>query len=165
MGETSEMKINLNMASEESDPVKSKTVLEHNRENKEYHHEPVQQHHKNKPEEDREFISSLFNHNPEIPRIEQGEFDPTKEEMFSVKTFPSFFKSNLQHMPLSVGVRVNTCEQFMGSPFQMHCLITDFSWSLSEVSLATSKQGFPLYQSNSNMEEKLLMESIEANLS
>jgi len=87
MGETSEMKINLNMASEESDPVKSKTVLEHNRENKEYHHEPVQQHHKNKPEEDREFISSLFNHNPEIPRIEQGEFDPTKEEMFSVKTF------------------------------------------------------------------------------
>ena len=40
-----------------------------------------------KPNEDKEYISSLFNHNPEIPTIEQSEFEPTKEDVFSVKTF------------------------------------------------------------------------------
>jgi len=86
MGDPGEMKINLKSSSDE--PEKTKTVLEHNRENKELHNVgEQQQHNRNKPEEDREFISSLFNHNPEIPRVEQGEFDPTKEEMFSAKTF------------------------------------------------------------------------------
>ena len=38
-------------------------------------------------EPDREFISSLFKHNPEIPSIEQAEVTPAREEVFSVKTF------------------------------------------------------------------------------
>jgi len=84
MVDTGEVKINLKSSSDE--PEKTQTVQEHNRENREHHHAEQPQH-RGKPEEDREFISSLFNHNPEIPRIEQGEFDPTKEEMFSVKTF------------------------------------------------------------------------------
>jgi len=38
-------------------------------------------------EPDREFVSSLFNHNPEIPSIEQKEFEATKEDVFSARTF------------------------------------------------------------------------------
>jgi len=39
------------------------------------------------PETDREYISSLFNHNPEIPRVEQGQVTPANEQVFSIKTF------------------------------------------------------------------------------
>ena len=42
---------------------------------------------KTKTSDDKEYISSLFNHNPEIPTIEQSEFEPAKEEVFSAKTF------------------------------------------------------------------------------
>ena len=42
---------------------------------------------KKKPNDGQEFISSLFNHNPEIPQIEQTEFEPVKESIFSAKTF------------------------------------------------------------------------------
>jgi hypothetical protein len=34
-----------------------------------------------------DFVSSLFNHNPEIPRLEQSEVKPLREEVFSAKSF------------------------------------------------------------------------------
>jgi len=82
MGEESGVKINLTSTADPLPP--QKTVFEANQQK-----EPDKsvQHNKSKPEDDREYISSLFNHNPEIPSIEQGEFDPTKEDVFSVKTF------------------------------------------------------------------------------
>jgi len=82
MGDTAEVKINLSSSTGEN--YEHKTVFESNREKV----DTSFQHSKNKQdEEDREFISSLFNHNPEIPRIEQSEFNPAKEEVFSAKTF------------------------------------------------------------------------------
>ena len=40
-----------------------------------------------KSEIEGEFISSLFNHNPEIPSIQQGEVTAPTEQVFSVRTF------------------------------------------------------------------------------
>ena len=40
-----------------------------------------------KAEIEGEFISSLFNHNPEIPSIQQGEVTAPTEQVFSLKTF------------------------------------------------------------------------------
>jgi hypothetical protein len=34
-----------------------------------------------------DFISSLFNHNPEIPKIDLAGIEPKKEEVFSARTF------------------------------------------------------------------------------
>ena len=33
------------------------------------------------------FVSSLFNHNPEIPKLNLTNAEPQKEDVFSVKTF------------------------------------------------------------------------------
>ena len=82
MGEESGVKINLTSTADPLPP--QKTVFEANQQKEP---DKTVQHNKSKPEDDREYISSLFNHNPEIPSIEQGEFDPTKEDVFSVKTF------------------------------------------------------------------------------
>ena len=40
-----------------------------------------------KSEIEGEFISSLFNHNPEIPSIQQGEVTAPTEQVFSLRTF------------------------------------------------------------------------------
>jgi ATP-dependent RNA helicase DDX31/DBP7 len=78
---------------------KPKTVLEHNAEragddDRQGNHQAKGGHNHGgggsgkPPDPDRgEYISSLFNHNPEIPNIEQGEVTPAKEEVFSVRTF------------------------------------------------------------------------------
>lgn len=42
---------------------------------------------KKKQEQHTDVISSLFHHNPTIPRIQQGDVVPTKEDVFSVNTF------------------------------------------------------------------------------
>jgi len=117
MGDTGEVKINLKSCTEE--PEKNKTVFEHNRENRLIHNEDPT-YNKSKPDEDREFISSLFNHNPEIPRIEQGEFDPTKEEMFSVKTFDQLkLDSHLVKNLSDLGIRTLTTIQSKALPVIM----------------------------------------------
>ena len=82
-----EMKINLNISSEDDiDKTAKRTSVN---ENKQSSNTKVNQDvSKNKPaKDDKEYISSLFNHNPEIPAIEQAEFEPAKEDVFSAKTF------------------------------------------------------------------------------
>jgi len=55
-----------------------------------------------KEEVDREVISSLFGHNPEIPSLELGEVNPVQEDVFSARTFAelnlnSHLVQNLKH--------------------------------------------------------------------
>ena len=82
-----EMKINLNISSEDDidKTAKRKSVNESNQSSNTKVNQDAS---KNKPaKDDKEYISSLFNHNPEIPAIEQAEFEPAKEDVFSAKTF------------------------------------------------------------------------------
>ena len=82
-----EMKINLNISSEDDiDKTAKRTSV--NESNQSSNTKVNQDASKNKPaKDDKEYISSLFNHNPEIPAIEQAEFEPAKEDVFSAKTF------------------------------------------------------------------------------
>ena len=82
-----EMKINLNVSTEDETDKSAKkiSVLESKQSS---NTKVTQETTKNKPaKDDKEYISSLFNHNPEIPAIEQAEFEPAKEDVFSAKTF------------------------------------------------------------------------------
>jgi len=88
MGEAEENSVKINLSSAQHEEPK-KTVFEHNSDksdservlNNTGHGRP------HDDQQDKEFISSLFNHNPEIPRIEQGKFETAKEDVFSAKLF------------------------------------------------------------------------------
>jgi len=119
MGDTGQGEVKINLKSSTDEPEKTKTVFEHNRENKSVN-DAEQTHNKSKPVEDGEFISSLFNHNPEIPRIEQGEFDPAKEEMFSAKTFDQLkLDSHLVKNLSDLGIKTLTTIQSKALPVIM----------------------------------------------
>jgi hypothetical protein len=51
------------------------------------------------------FVSSLFNHNPEIPKLDLTKAEPQKEDVFSAKTFaetgvhPYISKALLEQVP------------------------------------------------------------------
>ena len=83
-----EMTINLNISSDEqpgtssSSKLTSKEVKGDSKTNS-----SSDKSHKPKSNDDKEYISSLFNHNPQIPSIEQAEFEPAKEKVFSAKRF------------------------------------------------------------------------------
>ena len=78
-----EVKINLDTTPSEKGETPGKKPIEEIR--RRYPDKPDTS--KKKPNDGQEFISSLFNHNPEIPTIEQTEFEPVKENIFSAKTF------------------------------------------------------------------------------
>ena len=77
-----EVKINLDTTPSEA-PVKKPTVEEARK--AQTPDKPDTS--KKKHNDEKEYISSLFNHNPDIPTISQTEFEPVKENMFSAKTF------------------------------------------------------------------------------
>jgi len=82
-----EMKINLNVSTDDDNEnsVKKTSVIDCKQSS---NIKVTQEASKNKTaKDDKEYISSLFNHNPEIPSIEQAEFEPAKEDVFSAKTF------------------------------------------------------------------------------
>merc|ERR1719450_298886 len=80
------MKINLNLSSDEPESSSRNVTVKENKSDKKSFTSDKQSH-KPKNNDDKEYISSLFNHNPEIPTIEQEEFEPAKEEVFSAKRF------------------------------------------------------------------------------
>ena len=82
-----EMKINLNLSSDEPETASSRKDTSKERKGDSKTSSSEKQTQKSKNADDKEYISSLFNHNPEIPTIEQAEFEPAKEEVFSAKTF------------------------------------------------------------------------------
>jgi len=82
-----EMKINLNLSSDEPKTASSRKDTSKERKGDSKTSSLEKQTQKSKNADDKEYISSLFNHNPEIPTIEQAEFEPAKEEVFSAKTF------------------------------------------------------------------------------
>ena len=77
-----EVKINLDTTPSET-PVKKPTVEEARK--VQASDKPDTS--KKKQNDEKEYISSLFNHNPDIPTISQTEFEPAKEDIFSAKTF------------------------------------------------------------------------------
>merc|ERR1711936_67546 len=82
-----EMKINLNLSSDEPETASSRKDTSKERKGDSKTSSLEKQTQKSKNADDKEYISSLFNHNPETPTIEQAEFEPAKEEVFSAKTF------------------------------------------------------------------------------
>ena len=84
-----EMKINLNLTNDEPERSRGDSSGASKQTKSENSSKPAsdKQSQKTKTSDDKEYISSLFNHNPEIPTIEQSEFEPAKEEVFSAKTF------------------------------------------------------------------------------
>lgn len=96
MGEE-ESSITLNIKSSSNDEVKKRkaehdtsdgTPAKKRRPAKDHQGQKKDQH--GKPREDTDFISSLFNHNPEIPKIEFSEdVKPVKEDVFADSDFDS----------------------------------------------------------------------------
>ena len=103
--DSSGMKLNINTEAERNDE-KKKSVFEHNKTNSEAGGNKVKPSSQGggggyqgqggggggsggggKNEVEGEFISSLFNHNPEIPSIQQGEVTAPTEQVFSLRTF------------------------------------------------------------------------------
>ena len=98
--DSSGLKLNLNLGAERKED-KQKSVLDHNKGNVDGGDNKVKTSYQGggsqgqggggggggKPEIEGEFISSLFNHNPEIPSIQQGEVTAPTEQVFSLKTF------------------------------------------------------------------------------
>ena len=98
--DSSGLKLNLNLEAERKED-KQKSVLDHNKGNVDGGDNKVKTSYQGggsqgqggggggggKPEIEGEFISSLFNHNPEIPSIQQGEVTAPTEQVFSLKTF------------------------------------------------------------------------------
>ena len=98
--DSSGLKLNLNLEVERKEE-KQKSVFDHNKKDSEGGNNKVKTSFQGggggsqvqvgggggKPEIEGEFISSLFNHNPEIPSIQQGEVTAPTEQVFSLKTF------------------------------------------------------------------------------
>jgi len=86
--------ISLNLAAPE-EPVKEKvSVFAHNNSNNQEVREKEvnkkdgeKQQQQQQHDEDKEVISSLFGHNPEIPTLELGQVNPVQEDVFSARTF------------------------------------------------------------------------------
>ena len=91
--DSSGMKLNINLEAERKEE-KKKSVFDHNKKDSEDGDNKVKTSFQGggsggggKNEVEGEFISSLFNHNPEIPSIQQGEVTAPTEQVFSLKTF------------------------------------------------------------------------------
>jgi len=75
---------------------------------------------KQKQNDNKDYISSLFNHNPEIPSIEQTEFEPAKEDVFSAKTFDQLnLDSHLVKNLSDLGLKTLTTIQSKALPVIM----------------------------------------------
>jgi len=91
--DSSGMKLNINLEAERKEE-KKKSVFDHNKKDSEDGDNKVKTSFQGggsggggKNEVEGEFISSLFNHNPEIPSIQQGEVTAPTEQVFSLRTF------------------------------------------------------------------------------